>query len=182
MRVIVKPAGLVVLGLVALAGVAVPTLRGRMPAGIGRRSVASGNLVKAENWKLGLEHGGEGSLEPATYDGAPGLKVTTRTMGKSPWNVSVVMPLHVALSGNDTVEIKFRARADQARTIPLLLQKNTPGFPDFWKGNADVGTTWKSFSFEAKAIPCQEWEPMLAIHAGGSLGTLEIADVVLQRK
>jgi hypothetical protein len=167
---------------VVLAGVAIPTFRGRMPASLSRKSAPSGNLAKAENWKLGLEHGGDGTMEPATYDGAPGFKVTTRALGKSPWNVSVVLPLHTPLGSADTVVIKFRARADQNRSIPLLLQKNTPGFPDFWRGNADVTPTWQSFSFEAKAIPCQEWEPMLALHAGGSLGNLEIADFVVARK
>lgn len=183
MRVIVKPAGLVVIGLVVLAGVAIPAFRGRMPGVLGRSGGSGGaNLVKPENWKLGLEYGAEGTLEPGIYDGASGLKVTTRTVGRNPWNLSVVLPLHTALQAGDTLELSFKARADQPREIPLMLQKNTPGFPDFWQDRAPVETSWKTFRYEAKAAPCQEWEPMLAIHAGGSVGQLEIADVVLKRK
>lgn len=182
MKVIVKPAGVVLIGAVAIAGMAYAQFYSRDVAPPEAVAHTDGVATRTVGWKLGREGGADGALEEMRIDGGVGLRITTLALGRDPCNVSALLPLNRPLRATDTLNLSFRVRADRARTIALVLQRYTPSRPDFWKRSVAVDTAWRSFSFDVQAVPCEAWEPWLAVYAGDALGSLEVADFTLLRR
>lgn len=182
MKVIVKPAGVVLIGAAAIASMAYA--QRYSPAAPTPDAAPSARPVPVwdDSWKLGREGGADGALEQSPGDSGANLRVTTRALGKDPCNVSALLPLNRPLRAADTLTLSFRVRADRARTVALVLQRYTPSRPDFWKRPVAVDTAWRSYSFDVRAVPCEAWEPWLAVYAGDAIGQLEIADFVVERR
>jgi hypothetical protein len=186
MRIIFKPAGIIVLGMMFGGAFFALSHSISSPAkSSAHRSSATANLISGDLWKFYSENTASGAMEPikASLDGSPlpGYHIIVDSHTSRPWNIGITNPLKTAFNANEQLKLHFWARSQQDSTIEVMMQKNTPGFPNCFQKEYKVGPQWKEFSDPVSTMPMAAFESMLAFHCGYQDGWVEVVGIDLER-
>lgn len=194
MRVIIKPLGMVVIAVVltgVIGGLAlkknVPVVVGAAPLGKGSVATApGGNYIAAERWKFYTEKSATGRLdtieEKVNGKVLTGFRVTVQTLGPQGWNIGLSNSLQTQFRAGEKLQLHFWARSSNKAQIALMIQRNVPGFPHCFNETIDLTPDWKEYRYDVTTFDMAKWEAMIAMHAGYTLGTVDIAGAELTQK
>jgi hypothetical protein len=210
MKVVIKPAGLI-LGTLLLGAGAVcmflmarnsaspptatdapvaprntpqkPVVKNNAPriASVGSSTnLVKDNLIKPENWKFYAEAPAIGRLDSSSPDGAT-LRFVVEGVGKMPSNIGYTNRLGAGFNDNEPVELTFRARSPEGCTMRAIMVKNVPGFPMAWQRDFTLTSEWKEYTVAFSTPRYNEAESIFALHLGFGAGTVEVESLVLRR-
>jgi len=111
-----------------------------------------------------------------TADGANGYRIDVTAVDALNWHVRLSQML-VDLEQGSTYQIRFRAKADSARTILLYAQVEEPNYHGIGLNQGvSLATDWRTFEckFQAKDLGALN---LLRFILGAQTGTVWIADV-----
>ena len=134
---------------------------------------------KAESWRFEQHEGGKGAMK---IDADAAVFETTATDGED-WHVQAVMTGLDLKEGKEYV-VKFKAKADPARTIHLSAMIDqedwhTIGLTE----DAEMTTDWKDFSYTFKAEGvAAEKKNRIGFTLGGDKGKVMVKDLTIAEK
>jgi hypothetical protein len=205
MKVVIKPAGLILGTLLLGAGAVGMFLMARnsatppaatdtptSPRNVPKKPVVKNNapqapragsvvnLIKSENWKFYAEAPAVGRLDSSSPDGAM-LRFVVEGVGKFPSNIGYTNRLGAGFNDNEPVELTFRARSPEGCTMRAIMVKNVPGFPMAWQRDFTLTPEWKEYTTAFSTPRYNEAESIFALHLGFGAGTVEVESLVLRR-
>ncbi|MBB6053434.1 carbohydrate binding domain-containing protein [Armatimonas rosea] len=192
MRIIIKPLGLAILGLAAVAGIALPrflqpqsqatttsTTTSAVPS-------ASGNLLDPGGWQAYGAEGGEqvsSPLEslPPGVTGAAGIRIETKKFTNQPWSVGYTQSMIAAFKDKEPVTLSFWARAHEPQHVRIAMQFPTHGYHECWFKEEQLTTEWKQYTYKFTTEAFQPKEGSMAFQTGFRAGWVELAAITLTR-
>jgi hypothetical protein len=205
MRIVLKPAGLVLVLIGLFVAIVTPFLMmqrnvsraasqqkgasraSSADAPAARRSPggASANLLREVDWKFYTESDARATFKPLSGSGlpaAPAYHFDINRLGGQQWNIGFNNKIQGAeFRDSETVRVRFWGRSPNQGKICLILQKDAPPFPHCWKEYVSLAPQWKEYSFTFKPANYARGEAILAIFLSMDLGSIELAGLRLER-
>lgn len=198
MRVVIKPAGLLILIVViaVLASLAFFGLPRTPTAAVARtaspaknaNSAAGSDLLRGERWNLAVTVAEAAELKEHT-GAVPGVgePVTIHTIRlkktvPNPWGISLHLPTPAAIVKGEKLKLTFRARSEDAAPFTANFEQNSAPHPK--SGTLNVSTTREWNLYTMDFVSTDKYAPeasQTTFHVGMKTGTLEIADIRLRR-
>ncbi|MBC8139551.1 MAG: hypothetical protein H8F28_27035 [Fibrella sp.] len=198
MRVVIKPAGLLILIVIiaTLSSVAffgMPRPRAAAVAKTADKSDSAKsptglNFYGDRAWGLAAITPEAAELQVST-GAVPGVgepvkiyKVLVKKATENPWDVSLFLPTPATLAKNEKLRLTFRARSDDAVPCIANFEQNSAPYPK--SGELKVATTrdWNQYTLEfASRDNYAPDKSHTTFHLGTKKGMIEIADMRLER-
>jgi hypothetical protein len=198
MRVVIKPAGLLILvAVIAALSCLVFFVRTRPQSATGGEAPppaksasagASSDLYAGHIWELTPGEAVTSSMEERT-DAVSGVgepvkiyKIKIQKPTKDPWGVSLHLPTPAAVTKGEKLRMTFRARSSDK--VPFVANFEQNGEPYTKSVSQEINTTdkWELYTFDFAALESYAPEKShTTLHCGIQKGVLEVADLHLIR-
>ena len=138
-----------------------------------------GKTTTSPQWVLEATGKSKASITPSTESN--GMRIQTQTLGEAGWNLQFKCP-GLALKENNVYTLRFRARADQPRSISCRITQANAPFKTFGTAqDAKLTEKWKNLAFEYVARENED-NARVSLLFGNSPVAWEVADVVLEAR
>lgn len=146
--------------------------------------ITNGDFATAEDlndrkdWEFMTAQGGAATA--SISDNA--MKIATTDAGTVDYSVQLVQA-GLPLEKNDTYEISFKAKADEARSTNVALKAPDLNYATYWSEDIELGTEYKEYKFTYKMNKATDGNARLEYNMGakGSTAAIYIDDVVIKK-
>jgi hypothetical protein len=99
-------------------------------------------------WSLEQHEGAQASTSTADTGpaGGRGVKIAVERAGKAGWHVQL-SHAGLAFAADAPYTLRFRAKADKARTISVTAMQAHPPWNALWQAQVPLATDWQTFQF-----------------------------------
>ena len=190
MRIIIKPLGFLVLGFVAIAGIAIPSLKRGGQAAPSLLGTLSGdhreNLAQPEGWQAYGTAGGEQNSQaltslPAGVSNAQSVHIETKKFTNEPWAIGYTQTLIAEFVDKETVTLSFWARSHESQHLRIAMQFASHNYHECWNKEAEITPEWKEYRYIFQTEAFKSKEGSLAFQTGFRVGWVELAGITLRR-